>query len=179
MQNAVLSFFSIGSVIGEALIVLGAVLYGLTFVTSPRSVFNRFGAMLGRNAVVIVFSITTLATLGSLTFSEILRLAPCQLCWYQRIFMYPQVIILGIGMFLNDIRVRMYSLALSLIGFLIAVYHILVQFFPGTFQCTDEVAKCSQKQVEMFGYITIPVMSATAFGIMILVLLLSLKFVKK
>ena len=111
------------------------------------------------------------ASVVSLYFSEILHWPPCTLCWYQRIFMYPQVVILGIGYFINDLKVRIYALVLSIIGLLIAIYHILVQFFPGVFQCSDEVAECAVTQFVYFGFITIPVMSAVTFGFIITVLL--------
>lgn len=126
---------------------------------------------ISKNAILITFLATAAATLGSLYLSEITKFAPCKLCWYQRIFMYPQVIVLGIGYFINDLKVRIYALVLSIIGLLIAIYHILVQFFPGVFQCSDEVAECAVTQFVYFGFITIPVMSAITFGFIITVLL--------
>ena len=81
-----------------------------------------------------------MATVSSLFLSEIAGFPPCKLCWYQRIFMYPQVIVLGVGYLLNDLKARLMAIILSGIGAAIAIYHILVQFFPASFRCSDEVA---------------------------------------
>lgn len=125
------------------------------------------------NYIAFVFVISAGATLSSLALSDILSFAPCKLCWYQRAFMYPQAVISGIALFINDVKIGIYLLVLSIIGSLIAVYHILVQTFPGVIRCGDEIVNCSSKQFAGFGYITIPVMSLTAFVLIILVILSS------
>ena len=128
---------------------------------------------------ICILVVSSIATLGSLTFSEVLNFNPCILCWYQRIFMYPLVIISGIALLTFDAKAKKYILSLSVIGFLIALYHVLLQFFPEILKCTDEVAKCSTKQFATFGYITIPVMSLTAFLILILISFLNSNSSKK
>src|SRR6059036_3097018 len=71
-----------------------------------------------------------IATLGSLYFSEVLNFIPCTLCWYQRIFMYPLAIILGIAFYRNDQGIFRYTLPLSIIGMIISGYHIALQKIP-------------------------------------------------
>ena len=170
MKQVVISFLSTSTLIGDALLVL---LVLLLLFTLTRKKQSKFASLISENAIPLCLFIATFATVGSLTLSEILGFTPCKLCWFQRIFMYPQVIILGIVAIINDTKAKIYSLVLSLIGFIIAIYHILVQFFPGVFQCSDEVAKCSARQTMQYGYITIPVMSATAFALIIIILLYS------
>jgi disulfide bond formation protein DsbB len=127
------------------------------------------------NYVAFIFIITAGATLSSLALSDILSFAPCKLCWFQRAFMYPQVVIALIALFTNDFNVKKYFLPLSLIGAVIAVYHIFVQALPGIIPCGDEIVSCSSKQFAGFGYITIPVMSLTAFGLLILICLAAMR----
>lgn len=161
----------------QILLSLLIVVLVVSFLTGKKNPFKKLANVIGQNSIPLTFLIATCATLGSLVLSELALFPPCELCWYQRIFMYPQVIILGVATFLNDARARIYALILSAIGLGIAVYHILVQLYPGMFQCSGEVAKCSAKQLEYFGYITIPAMSATAFAAIIIILLFS--FVKR
>ncbi len=111
------------------------------------------------------------ATLGSLFFSDVAGYEPCKLCWIQRIFMYPQVIILLIALIEKDARALVYSVALSAIGAVVAGYHYLLQLGiapPLSCGATDYSVSCAEKVVMAFGYVTIPLMSFTAF-VMILV----------
>ena len=107
------------------------------------------------------------ATLGSLHFGEVIKLPPCVLCWYQRIAMYPLVIVLGIGLLLRERRIRLYALPLGLIGFAIALYHNLLYYgiIPESMQpCTTGVS-CTSRQIEWLGFITIPLLSQVAVGV--------------
>ncbi|GAJ40946.1 disulfide formation protein [Parageobacillus caldoxylosilyticus NBRC 107762] len=82
------------------------------------------------NVLVSAWVISLIATLGSLYFSEILKFIPCDLCWFQRIFMYPQVVLLGIAVIRKEYGIARYSLALSVIGGTISLYHYLLQKVP-------------------------------------------------
>lgn len=157
----------------QVIISLLIVILAVSFFAKKKNPFKKVAAFMGRNSIPLAFVIAAVATFGSLGFSELLNFPPCELCWIQRIFLYPQVIILLIATITGDVRARIYSLTLSAIGLAIASYHILLQFYPGIFQCSDAVIKCSTKQFAYFGYITIPVMSATAFLAIIVVLAFS------
>lgn len=170
-----MSLFSTATLIGDALLILGIFVFIASLKAKKKSIIGKISLFLGKNSVHSALIVSTIATISSLTFSEVLGFNPCKLCWLQRIFIYPQVVVLGTGIMINDTKVRIYSLVLSCIGLLIAVYHILVQFFPNAFQCSDELVKCSAKQSLYYGYITIPVMSATAFAIIILLMVFGLR----
>ena len=106
-----------------------------------------------------------IATLGSLYFSEVMHFVPCTLCWYQRIFMYPLAIILGIAVYRNDRGIYKYVLPLSIIGILISGYHTLLQKIPYLQQfemCTSGVP-CSKDYINWLGFITIPLLALIAF----------------
>ncbi|MEN9811067.1 MAG: hypothetical protein RLZZ488_2634 [Pseudomonadota bacterium] len=114
------------------------------------------------------------ASLGSLFFSEVMKLPPCVLCWYQRIAMYPLVAIIGAGIILKDGHLRFYALPLSVTGFVISAYHNLLYYkvIPDSIKpCTSGVS-CTAKQIEWFGFITIPLLALTAFFIINVLLLL-------
>lgn len=114
-----------------------------------------------------IVSIT--AMLGSLYFSEIRGFIPCELCWYQRILMYPLVLILGIGTFQNDLSVKKFVLPMAIIGWCFSFYHYMVQKVPGFAEikpCVNGVP-CNAQYINWFGVITIPFLALTAFTIII------------
>jgi disulfide bond formation protein DsbB len=113
----------------------------------------------------IAWTQALVATLGSLYFSEIRHFTPCVLCWYQRILMYPLVIIMAVGILRKDKRLYQYVMPLSILGTLIAFYHVLLQkgILPEAVAPCQIGASCTTKFVGYFGFITIPVMSLTAF----------------
>jgi disulfide bond formation protein DsbB len=157
--------------VGQILIVI----FALLFVASKLAKKNKFVAsvmrFLSENALSLGFLVALVAMSGSLFFSEIAHFVPCKLCWYQRICMYPQVLLLGISAVKNDFKIKVYSMSLATIGLIIAIYHYVLQMSPIPLPCTDEVASCALKQTSYFGYITIPLMSATAFALIILLML--------
>jgi len=109
--------------------------------------------------------VSVVATLGSLYFSEIRGFIPCDLCWFQRIFMYPLVVILGIGTFQSDISVKKFVLPLSIVGGIISFFHYLEQKVPGfggIRPCVSGVP-CSSEYINWFGFVTIPFLALIAF----------------
>lgn len=106
-----------------------------------------------------------MAMLGSLYFSEFAGYTPCILCWYQRIAMYPLVLIIGAGLLLKDKKMAFYALPLSIVGLVIAFYHNLLQWgviSEKLAPCTLGVS-CVTKTVIAFNFVTIPLLSLTAF----------------
>ncbi len=128
-------------------------------------------------ALFISWVVALVAMLGSLYFSEIRQFVPCTMCWYQRICMYPLVLILGIGSFQNDFNVKKIALPLSIIGLLISTWHYLEQKVPGFAEikpCTQGVP-CSSEYINVFGFITIPFLAGTAFLLISLILIFTKK----
>ena len=105
------------------------------------------------------------ATAGSLFFSEVMQLPPCVLCWYQRIAMYPLVIIIGSGIIMRDGRMRNYALPVCLAGLAVSIYHNLLYYgiIPESLTPCTRGISCTSRQIEWFGFITIPLMSLAAF----------------
>ena len=120
----------------------------------------------GRDILLYAAWVVALLSLaGSLFFSEVMGLAPCVLCWYQRVAMYPLVLIIATGILTRDERVRVYALPLCLAGLAVSVYHNLLYYgvIPETLTPCSEGASCTEKQIEWLGFITIPLMGLASF----------------
>jgi disulfide bond formation protein DsbB len=143
-----------------------------------KVIWKRAKEILINNSFKLILIVSGLATLGSLYMSEIRGLTPCRLCWFQRIFMYPQFVILSVAVFKRLKEVFPYTLVLSLIGGLIAIYHYFLQINPNPYAYCGDVGfsvSCSERFFTYFGYITIPWMSFNAFLIIFLISFLNLK----
>ncbi|KKU18365.1 MAG: putative disulfide formation protein [Candidatus Pacebacteria bacterium GW2011_GWB1_47_8] len=127
-----------------------------------------------KNLLYLAWFQALIATAGSLFFSEVMGWTPCVLCWYQRILMYPLVLILGVGILLKDKRISWYVLPLSSLGFLIAAYHNLLYYGVIQEVCREGVS-CTTRFFAWFGFITIPLLSLTAFAIITTLMLIHKK----
>lgn len=129
-----------------------------------------------KTITALAWLISLVATLGSLYFSEIMGLEPCVLCWYQRIVMYPLVVILPIALARKERAIYWYVLPLSLIGFAVAVYqYILTLTTPASIICVDGVS-CIQETIKWLGFINLPLLSTAGFAaITLLMAYLALK----
>jgi disulfide bond formation protein DsbB len=118
------------------------------------------------------------ATLGSLYFSEVVHLPPCSLCWYQRIFMYPIVLIIPTGIIKKDEKnLPCYVLPMTIIGGLFAFYHSLLQWkiLPDQIAPCSLGVSCTTTLINLFGFVTIPFMSFLGFTVIGVCMLLSLR----
>lgn len=122
---------------------------------------------LNRNEYLLyaAWIIALVATVGSLFFSEVMNLPPCVLCWYQRIAMYPLVIVIGAGIIMRDTKLKNYALPLALIGLAISIYHNLLYYgiLPESIAPCTQGISCTTVQLQWLGFITIPLMALTAF----------------
>ncbi|MCD2138991.1 disulfide oxidoreductase [Salinicoccus halitifaciens] len=113
----------------------------------------------------LIFLVSLIATLGSLYFSEVRMYLPCEMCWYQRIIMYPIVLISFIGLIRNDLNSRIYVRAFSGIGIITSAYHYSLQKF--SFIADSQPActgvDCTVQYINWFGFITIPFLALIAF----------------
>lgn len=125
-------------------------------------------AWLGFGALVAV-----VATAGSLWFSEVANFPPCKLCWYQRIAMYPLMVLLGLGALRRDRSVRLYGIVVASIGLAVSAWHNVIETFPtvSTGSC-DPANPCTIRWVEGLGFWTIPRMAALSFVLILTVLTL-------
>ncbi|MFH1217789.1 MAG: disulfide bond formation protein B [Pseudomonadota bacterium] len=125
--------------------------------------------------------LTSVSVMGSLFFSYVMEFAPCVLCWYQRISLFPLVIILATGLFPFDKSVVKYALPLAGAGWLAALYHNLLYagIIPQSIQPCSRGVSCTEKYIDLFGFLTIPMLSFLSFSAIIVLLLILKRRISK
>lgn len=107
------------------------------------------------------------ASLGALFIGEVLGQAPCVLCWYQRIAMFPLALILGIACLVDDLLVWRYALPLSVAGFAIALWHSLLYagiIAEAIIPCSESGPSCTSSDMLLLGVLPLPYLSLACFG---------------
>ncbi len=175
MVPAVTTILSLATIAGQAMFI--AILLVL-IISRHHLTDHRIGHFLAKHALLLSFLIALAATFGSLFYSDIAGYEPCKLCWYQRILMYPQAILLGMAFIRKEKTIAPYAITLSVIGFLLAGYHYLLQrnIVPALpCSAVGYSVSCSKVFVLQYGYITIPLMAATGFALITLLMIFLLK----
>jgi disulfide bond formation protein DsbB len=175
--TAVTLLYGIAAIVGIAVLIWLAIMVVASRLSEPvRFGFDRLRARFTRYALVAAWLPAALAMLGSLYFSEIAHYQPCTLCWYQRIAMYPLVLILAIAAWQRDLHVRLYAIPLAAVGAAISAYHYLLEWFPSldAGACTIGIP-CTQVWFRQFGFISLPLLALIAFLLVIGFLLLALR----
>jgi len=151
----------------------GAGLLGTLAVPRGRRALRSFFAGQERHPMGWAWIVALVAMGGSLYFSDGVGLEPCVLCWYQRIAMYPLVLVLGVGLWRGSPEVWRYALPLPLAGLPISIYHVALQHRPslGLVAC-DPSNPCSLRYISAFGFVSIPVMAGAAFVLIAALLLI-------
>lgn len=161
MTEVVQNFYGLASVVVAIAVVAVVVMaiasrFGAPWFAALADALRGYELWLG-------FVVAAFAMAGSLYFSEIAHYIPCPLCWYQRIAMYPLVLILLLAALRRDRGAAIYGLVQSLIGAAIALYHYQLEWFP------DQAALCKQGSLchviwfRALGFATIPYLSFVAF----------------
>lgn len=128
-------------------------------------------------ALYLAFTGTLIATFGSIYFSEIAGFPPCVLCWYQRLSMYPLVVIIAVAIYLKQKNILIPAFILAIPGWLISVYHNLLYYdiLPEAAAPCVAGISCTTKYIEWFGFITIPLLAFAGFTSVILLLIIHWK----
>jgi disulfide bond formation protein DsbB len=165
-----------------ALGVAGHALAALLFVTvvvwlvGVRAPLASIRSAIWGYELWLAFVVAAVATGGSLFFSEIAHFVPCELCWFQRICMYPLAITTLLAALANDHRVARYLLPLPVVGAGVSAYHLLVEngVVTQTQACLISApGGCATKWIDEFGYVTIPTLALTGFVLLAALLLLA------
>jgi disulfide bond formation protein DsbB len=163
------------SIVAQTLTLLTLVAFASTVLlaallasASGRSRLLDFLGGQERHPIAWAWLVAAIATAGSLFFSEVAGFAPCLLCWYQRIAMYPLVLILGVAWVRGDAEVWRYALPLALAGLAVSTYHRTLQEIPTLELIPCSVgASCSGRYLNGLGFITIPTMAGAAFLLLV------------
>ncbi|UCZ52062.1 disulfide bond formation protein B [Bacillus shivajii] len=133
------------------------------------------------NLMFISWAIAFIGTIGSLYFSEVRHYIPCELCWVQRIFMYPLAITLAIAVIRKDAKQAVYTLPLSLLGAGFSLYHYLQQKIPviGENSGACGIIPCTHQYINWLGFITIPFLAFMAFISISLIMVWIIKTTKE
>lgn len=133
------------------------------------------------NSLIIIWTVSLVATFGSLYFSEVRGYEPCTLCWYQRILMYPIVLISGVALFQKNARIALTLAVFSIVGGSISLYHYGIQklsFLSDSAPVCGNVS-CTGQYINYLGFITIPFLALTAFLIIFIISLFIMKWQKE
>jgi disulfide bond formation protein DsbB len=171
--TTIISFYGVLALVGIVVIAWFAIMaLASFFADSVADGFAGIRERLTPFALTAAWAAALLAMAGSLYFSEVANYTPCVLCWYQRIAMYPLVLILGIAIVRRDIGIRIYAIPLAAIGAVIAIYHWLIERIPELdYGACQAGVPCTQKWFEEFGFVTMPFLALVAFGLVITFLL--------
>jgi disulfide bond formation protein DsbB len=112
------------------------------------------------------------ATASSLFFSAVMELPPCVLCWYQRIALFPLVLVLLVGLHTLDRNVARYGLSLAIAGWLVSAYHnaLYMGLVPASLAPCSQGASCTDRHLDLFGFVSIPLLALVAFSAIIALL---------
>ncbi len=163
------------------IIALGAVVLQIVTVTllAAYVLRNRFPGcadvtrVVGERGLLIGLVISFCAACLTLFYSDVLGFEPCPLCWWQRIFMFPQIILFSMALWKRDLYIAEYSIALSFFGAGVALYQHALQMIPNSgLPCPAVGSSCAQRLLFEFGYVTFPLLAFTLFSFLIVLMLL-------
>lgn len=172
-------YVALGALIGTCVLVLWVLFLG-KFLYDKKT--SHFMSLVAQYILPLGFLITTGGMVMSLYYSEVLNVIPCVLCWYQRIFMYSQVFLFGYAWYKKDRNILPYTLLLSSVGFVIAVYHHLLQIGYDIYKpCSTSpfAVDCAKPTFVEYGFVTFPFLAIILFGFVILLVVTAKYFAKK
>jgi disulfide bond formation protein DsbB len=160
------TFFTILTLLANAAVVIAIVLALLALASNrARQFAGGVVDAVGPSAPLMAWLVATVATLGSLYYSLIADFVPCELCWYQRICMYPLAVILLVGVLRREGAVRWYAAAFVIVGAPLSLYHWLVERVPAFAESSScsVVAPCTAPYFEKLGFVTLAWMCMSSF----------------
>jgi disulfide bond formation protein DsbB len=169
MTHNTIVLLSVLGVIGQVLIAI-MILVGLLALIGVRGPLNAIRRLLWGWELWAAFVVAAIATGGSLFFSQIANFPPCELCWFQRICMYPLSILTLEMAWRNDNRAARYLFPLPIVGACVSIYHLLIEnsVIKEPNQCLQSApGGCAVKWINEFGYMTIPTLALTGFLLLI------------
>jgi disulfide bond formation protein DsbB len=160
------NFFLVLTLAADAVVAV-ALVSAVAALVSPRAraAVTAFARSIAPQSIVLAWIVATVTTLGSLYYSEHAGFVPCELCWYQRIVMYPLVIVLGVAALRRDRWVWITAFVFVVVGAPLSLYHWLVERVPAFEESSScsAVAPCSTPWFEKLGFVTLAWMAMSAF----------------
>ncbi len=156
------------TIVGMVFVIVGTLYLFYKIITKK---WSRFFSFISTFILPIGFFATLFGTFLSLYYSYGLYYVACELCWFQRVFLYPQVFMFALAWWKNDRTILKYSFLLSLIGFAIAVYHHMLQIGYNLYKPCSVLpfaADCAKPSFIEYGFVTMPFMAVVIFGFLLL-----------
>lgn len=127
----------------------------------------------GQFALAVAFLIALAATLGALFIGEVLGRMPCTLCWYQRIAMFPLVVVFGVALWRDDLSARLTAWPLAVAGLAVAFWHsgLYAGAIPQAIvPCTQDGPSCTDAAAQTVLGLPLPYLSLAAFAAILVLL---------
>jgi disulfide bond formation protein DsbB len=160
------NFFLVLTLVADAVVAVAAVL-GIAALISrrARAAWFALAAFVGPQAMLLAWIVAIVTTLGSLYYSLHAGFIPCELCWYQRIAMYPLVVVLGVGWLRRDGKAWVTALPFVVVGAPLSLYHWLVERVPSFAESSScsAFAPCTTPYFEKLGFVTLAWMCLSSF----------------
>lgn len=142
------------------------VLFGAFFMRERNTHARALIAWVTPHTLWGAFALSLFASAMTLVYSDYLGIEPCSLCWWQRIFLYPQVVLLGMAAWKKNAYIAEYSIILSFFGAGVALYQHFLQMFPDSLPCPSTGVSCAQRFLFEFGFVTYPLMAFALFALL-------------
>lgn len=178
MVKAVVDSYQYLALLGQIAIGVVVLLY-LMKVFFKSKTLDQLRKKIAPRAYLLAFFLSLIATLASLFLSEVAKFQPCILCWYQRIAMYPQLLLFYIAIFRQERVLKPYLIMVNVLGAIVAAYHYALQIAPkgALLPCAKDLTGVSVSCIEGYkfylGYMSFPLMALTVFLLLIILLLFS------
>ncbi len=170
ITTPLLSYLTLGLNIFSLFLIIGII-----FRKSSLGIFVQ--NKIGKYSLLMGLVVALGSLVGSVVYSNIIGFDPCSLCWWERILIYPQIVIFTVGLILKDKNSLVYSMVFSIATILLSGYHTIIQLFPGVgSSCSGIGVSCTKVYFLYFGYITIPTMALSAGVFFFLVAVLFKRF---
>ena len=172
-------YLSLATIIGGIAIVIFAGLVTYYALTNKK---NKFLGMVSGYVLPLGFLTTLFGTFLTLYYEYGLQYLPCDLCWYQRIFLYPQVFMFAYAWYKKDTGILPYTFILSVVGLIIAIYHHMLQIGFDLYKpCSTALfaVSCAKPSFVEFGFVTFPFMAVVLFGFLSVVVVCAIRFNNK
>ncbi len=167
-MDSFISFYNILSSLGALLMLaLAIVIFATLFINRKSELLS----WIKKNILLLGFIVTLTALVGSLIYSNVIGYPPCMFCWYARIFIYPQVLLYGMALYIKDFSIIRYTWILTLVGFVFGAYHYiteLIQYSP--LPCSASGVSCLTRYVYQWNFVTIPFMVLSVYVLLIALL---------
>ncbi|MBA4181560.1 MAG: hypothetical protein C0506_13300 [Anaerolinea sp.] len=144
-----------------SLSVVFLVLFAMLFAELPFA--ERLRVIIDQHTQKLMFTVAAVAMMSSLYYSEVVGFIPCEFCWYQRIAMYPLAVLLLVAIVTRSRIDSRYIVTLAGIGLPLSIYHYQLQLFPDQVRVCSGIVSCTDRNVNQFGFVSIPFMAGSGF----------------